>query len=181
MSRFFPRAESSEDQPLSHTILGVHVLTRGATTGAIIGAGIFAIRDIAERRRAASALQSSRSTPNSRMTTFSRPQQFLRTAGTGTAIGTALLALALVNRMHGRQEIEWKDRSWRLVNHQGQVECDDFTYMGAIAGLGAAVPTGAWKGTGWRGPVGAAGFGSVIGTVGYMAWRHGIKGGQFDS
>lgn len=176
MSRFFPQTEFAEDQPLSHTILGVHVLTRGATTGAIIGGGVFAVRDmVAQHYRSSKAT----STTTIR-TALSRPQLFLRAAGTGTTVGTALLAVALVGRMQGREGIEWQDRSWRLLHNKGQVECDDFTYGGAIAGLGASAFTGTLRGPGWRGSVGAAGVGSVIGTVGYMAWRYGIKGGKFE-
>ena len=29
--------------------------------------------------------------------------------------GMGLLALGLVGRMWGREEVEWKDRSWRLL------------------------------------------------------------------
>lgn len=174
MSRFFPRAEFSDDQPLSRTILGVHVLTRGATTGAIISGTVFAVRDIAQR------FQPPTSTPKTISPTLSQPQRFLRAAGTGTTVGTALLAVALVSRMQGREDIEWKDRSWRLLHNKGQVECDDFTYGGAIAGLAASTLTGPLRGAGWRMPVGAAGLGSVVGTIGYMAWRYGVKGGSFD-
>lgn len=37
MSRYFPHTAYAEDQPLSRTILGVHVLTRAHTTGAAVG------------------------------------------------------------------------------------------------------------------------------------------------
>ncbi|KAF3770822.1 hypothetical protein M406DRAFT_249066 [Cryphonectria parasitica EP155] len=163
MSRFFPHAEYAEDQPLAYIILTTHVLTRGATTGAIIGAASFA---------AAAAAPSSLSTPNRGL--------FLQAAGRGTTIGTALLAVALVGRMWGREDIEWKDRSWRLLHNKGQVECDDWTYGGAVAGVGAAAVGGMLRGAGWRGVVGAGGLGSVPGTVGYMGWRYGVKGGKFE-
>jgi hypothetical protein len=80
--------------------------------------------------------------------------------------------------MWGREEIEWQDRSWRLTQNKGQVECDDWTY-GSMLAAAAAV---AWKGKGlgWRGAVGGVGAGSVIGTLGYMGWRYGVKGGKFE-
>lgn len=175
MSRFFPQAAYAEDQPLSHTILTVHCLTRGATTGALVGSGVFAAREV---------LQRPPSSPSPSSPAPIRPllpsQRFLRAAGTGTAIGTVLLALATAGRMAGRGEIEWQDRSWRLLGNRGQVECDDFTYGGAVVGLGAFNALGLNAGVGWRGPVGAAGVGSVLGTVGYMAWRYGVKGGKFE-
>lgn len=40
MSRLFPHPPYAEDQPLSHTILYTHVLTRGIQAGTLIGAGI---------------------------------------------------------------------------------------------------------------------------------------------
>ncbi|KAJ4417428.1 hypothetical protein N0V82_006195 [Gnomoniopsis sp. IMI 355080] len=175
MSRFFPRTIFSEDQPLSRTILGVHVLTRGATTGAIVGGSVSVLRDMLQRFRSSKPITSKTIVPH-----FSQTQGFLRAAGTGTTVGAGLLAVALVGRMLGREDIEWKDRSWRLLHNKGQVECDDFTYGGAIAGLGASTLTGTFRAAGWRALVGAAGVGSVVGTVGYMAWRYGVKGGKFD-
>ncbi|VUC22667.1 unnamed protein product, partial [Clonostachys rosea] len=46
MSRFFPHPPYAEDQPLYHTILTTHVLTRGLTTGSIIGSLITASRQV---------------------------------------------------------------------------------------------------------------------------------------
>lgn len=171
MSRFFPQAAYAEDQPLGRTILAVHVVTRGATTGAIVGGALFTARSTIQRLR--------RSSPPT-ISFLTRPQLFLHAAGTGTAVGAVLLGGALGARMWGREGIEWQDRSWRLLRNKGQVECDDFTYGGAVGGVGAAAVTGALRGVGWRGAVGAAGVGSVVGTVGYMAWRYGVKGGRFE-
>lgn len=172
MSRFFPQAAYAEDQPLSRTILTTHCLTRGATTGAVVSSGVFFARSVLQRP----------STPTASTPTLSQPlpRRFLRAAGTGTAVGTVLLAGATVWRMYGREEVEWQDRSWRLVGNRGQVECDDFTYAGAVGGLGVWAWRRGLKGLGWRGPVGAAGLGSVVGTVGYMVWRYGVEGGKFE-
>jgi hypothetical protein len=38
----------------------------------------------------------------------------------------------------------------------------------------------AGRGLGWRGVVGGAGVGSVVGMLGYMGWRHGVKEGKFE-
>lgn len=78
--------------------------------------------------------------------------------------------------MRGREEIEWRDRSWRLLENEGQMECDDWTYTGMLAG-GVAGATQR-RALGWRGVVGGVGLGSVVGMVGYMGWRYGVKGGK---
>lgn len=84
--------------------------------------------------------------------------------------------------MWGREEIEWKDRSWRLLENRGQVECDDWTYAGMVVG---GVIADTQKGSlgmqrGWRSRVGGVGVGSVLGMLGYMGYRHGLKGGKFE-
>jgi len=83
--------------------------------------------------------------------------------------------------MLGREEIEWKDRSWRLMESKGQLECDDWTYSAIALSAATAVGSKNIRGMGWRGPVGMVGVGSVLGMVGYMGWRYGVKGGKFDN
>jgi len=80
--------------------------------------------------------------------------------------------------MWRREEIEWKDRSWRLLENKGQVECDDWTYPAML--LGGATAAAKWNGLGWRGVAAGVGMGSVLGMMGYMGWRHGVKGGKFE-
>ena len=171
MSRFFPHPAYAEDQPLYHTILTVHVLTRAVTAGSIVGAGVFGARDIYQRLR-------SRPPP-----AVPRAQLLLRSAGVGSAVAVGLLSIGLVGRMWGREEIEWRDRSWRLLENKGQLETDDWTYGGALVGLGAAavLTKGGLAGLGLKGVVGAAGTGTVAGTVGYMIWRYGVHKGKFPS
>ncbi|KAJ0379422.1 hypothetical protein COL26b_002265 [Colletotrichum chrysophilum] len=155
MSRYFPHTAYAEDQPLSHTILGVHVLSRGYTTGAIVGLGAVSAGSL---------------------------PRLLRKTGTASAVGLGLMGLALAGRMQGREDIEWRDRAWRLLENPGQLETDDWTYGGAAAGV---VALGAWRLAGAKGvgglraAAGAAGLGSVAGTVGYMIWRYGMHAGKF--
>jgi hypothetical protein len=82
--------------------------------------------------------------------------------------------------MWGREEIEWKDRSWRLLENKGQLECDDWTYPGMVAGLVGVLSSRTGRAMGWRGAVGGLGAGSVLGLMGYMGWRYGVKGGKFE-
>lgn len=165
MSRYFPTAEYADDQPLARTILTTHVLARGATTGALIGGSIFAVRDLVYPR-----LRSSTATFKPATSASPVLPRLLRATGTGTVVGTALLAVALAFRMQGREDIEWRDRSWRLQHNRTQVAYDDWNCGGALAGLVGAALAGALKSASWRGMVGAAGAGSVVATVGYLPW-----------
>lgn len=85
--------------------------------------------------------------------------------------------------MWGRENIEWQDRAWRLLENKGQVECDTFATEGAVAGV-AGVAAVTWRhgvrAAGWRTIVGGAGVGSLVGVIGYMGWRHGVKGGKWE-
>ena len=84
-------------------------------------------------------------------------------------------------RMWGREDIEWRDRAWRLLENKGQVEVDDWGVVGmALGGLGLLVRRGGARGVSWRMGVGGLGMGSSVGVLGYMIWRHGINGGKWE-
>ena len=81
--------------------------------------------------------------------------------------------------MWGREDIEWKDRAWRLLENKGQVEVDTWAVGGmALGGAVLAVRKGV-QGVGWRMGAGSLGVGGTIGVFGYMIWRHGVKGGKW--
>ncbi|KAI1342104.1 hypothetical protein F5Y15DRAFT_413371 [Xylariaceae sp. FL0016] len=175
MSRYFPHTSYEEDQPLARTILTTHVLTRGITTGALIGAGIYGGRSVLSRTAA--------TTSPSPAVAHSKPllpksAVFLRLVGKSTVWTLGIVGLGLVGRIWGREDIEWRDRSWRLLENKGQLETDDWTYGGMAA---AAVVTAVRRplGLGWVGVLGALGMGSVGGMVGYMGWRYGVHQGKF--
>jgi hypothetical protein len=93
----------------------------------------------------------------------------------GLQAGTALLAIGTTGRLWGKGEIEWQDRSWRLMENKGQLETDDWTYVAmGLAGISAA----ALRQTP-RIAIGSVGLGSVAGLLGYMGWRYGLHGGKF--
>ncbi len=82
-------------------------------------------------------------------------------------------------RMWGREEIEWKDRSWRLLENERQMEVDDFSLVGTVLGVGAlgvAVRRGKVPSATWREASGSAGAGSLAGTMAYMLYRYGYLG-----
>lgn len=164
MSRYFPHAPYAEDQPLAHTILTSHVIVRTITLSTIIAAGITTTRQLIPVFR-----------PKAAALAFT--PRLIRSASTGTVVALGLGALMTLGRMHGREEIEWQDRSWRLLENKGQLETDDWTAVGA--GVGAVLGAQAAKGLGWRGAVGGLGLGTVGGMIGYMGWRYGVNGGKF--
>ena len=104
----------------------------------------------------------------------------LRSAGVGGAVGVAALAVATGIRMWGREKIEWQDRAWRLLENKGQVECDTFAAEGGVGGVAAVAWRHGVTTAGWRTLVGGAGLGSLMGVIGYMGWRYGVKGGKWE-
>ena len=114
MSRFFPHTPYAEDQPFFGTILTTHVLYRGFQTGAFLGLAASS---------ATSAIKRQAVLPTA-----------LRATGNGAILGTALMIPGLAIRMWGREEIEWRDRSWRLLENRGQMEVDDWSLAGTLAG-----------------------------------------------
>jgi len=165
MSRFWPHTPYAEEQPYAHAILYTHVLTRAIQTGSVIGTGVGASILLLRQFN----VLKPRIPPTTITTTL------LRSTGIGAVVGLGLFTVALPMRMLGREDIEWKDRSWRLLENKGQVECDNWTYAGMAAGAVAAARGGA---LGWRGAVGKVGAGSVVGMLGYMGYRYGVKGGK---
>ncbi|KAK2603461.1 hypothetical protein QQS21_004321 [Conoideocrella luteorostrata] len=163
MSRYFPHTSYAEDQPLPYTILTTHVLTRGFQTGSLIGLTATGIRQAIPPLRRPGIMS----------------QRILLSSSTGSLVGLGLITLALGGRMYGRERIEWQDRSWRLLENRGQVEMDDWTYLGMGAGAVAAAVTGQVKVLGWRAVMGGLGVGGVVGMLACVGWRAGLNGGKF--
>lgn len=85
---------------------------------------------------------------------------------------------ATIAQMWGREEIEWQDRSWRLLENKGQMEVDDWSLIGTVLGTAMSLRAQHSSRSAWR-VAGGAGIGSMIGVGGYMIWRHGIHRGQW--
>ncbi|KAK3697950.1 hypothetical protein LTR37_017174 [Vermiconidia calcicola] len=161
MSRFFPHTAYAEDQPYAQMLLTYHVLHRGLQSGAVVGLGISVVRSLIRHTPLATAA--------------------LRSSGYGAIIGTALMVPGLASQMAGKTEIEWKDRSWRLLENEGQKEVDDWSNAGFVAGALATVRSDAFRQLRqgrWVKLVGGAAMGSLLGVTGYMAWRYGVHGGR---
>lgn len=168
MSQFFPHTPYAEDQPLGKLILTSHVLYRGLQSGAIVGNIIGPVSYLFSARVRARNAKSILA-----VTT--------RSVATGSFVGTALMIVALPMRMKGMEDIEWKDRSWRLLENKGQMEVDSWSLTGMGFGLGslAVVPTRSRAVRGWRLVLGRAGLGGNIGILGYMMYRYGFHKGKW--
>ena len=112
---FLPHTPYAEDQPYAKTLLTFHVLRAGATAGALTSLLTATLSTVYFGPRTLAGLY---------------PRVLLHSAR-GTTIGTVLAGLALGGRMYGREDIEWKDRSWRLLENKGQVEVDNWILLGA--------------------------------------------------
>jgi hypothetical protein len=94
----------------------------------------------------------------------------LRTAGRGLVLGTAAGAVMTWGHMRGREEIEWQDRAWRILENDGEVKTDWVTF-GAAGGGAAGALIAARRGimpiTIGNATLGGAGVGMTVG-VPYM-------------
>jgi hypothetical protein len=98
------------------------------------------------------------------------------------------VSVSVVRRMWGREEMEWKDRSWRLMENRKQLELDDWTFgVMSLSLLPAVTKGGKYSVRGMvegvaigsaLGMIGGVGLGSLLGLAGYMVWRYGIKRGK---
>jgi hypothetical protein len=115
---FFKQAEYVEDQKYAKTILTFHVLRSGAVAGAISAIPIVLGFSLVKGPRTISNL--------SRILVISSSR--------GLVAIPAVTGVLLVGRMRGRDDIEWRDRSWRLLSNKGQVELDNWVLGDAAGG-----------------------------------------------
>lgn len=164
MAMIFPHAVYAEDQPYARTILTVHCLHRGFTSGAILGMLPPLARPVYNTilRHPAPVYH----------TSFA--SRLLSSTAVGSVGGIVLLAFGMTARMWNREEIEWKDRSWRILANKTQNAEDGNSFTFMIAGaLTCAFASGrgrllAKEFTGLprsRMVVGGAALGSVMGTI----------------
>ncbi|KAF2207715.1 hypothetical protein CERZMDRAFT_88373 [Cercospora zeae-maydis SCOH1-5] len=167
MSRLFPHTSHAEEQPYARTLLWSHVLYRGLQTGATLGLASSAVQH---------AYRTARGLPRTPFVSGTT----LAITGRWALVTTALMIPATIGRMWGREDIEWRDRSWRLLENKGQKEVDDWSLVGTVVG---AVGFGAGRGSGMAKVMrvaGGAGVGSMVGVGGYMLWRYGVHGGKWE-
>lgn len=159
----FPHAVYAEDQHYPHTILTIHCLHRGFTAGAILGL-------IPPLTRSAFNTVLRRPLPPHPLPYVSR---IFSSAAIGGVGGIAFLAIGMIARMWGREEVEWQDRSWRILANKSQNREDGYSFSGIVIGAmymafrtrRGHLTTAMFKIPRWRAIVGAAATGSIAGTL----------------
>ncbi|KAF1836041.1 hypothetical protein BDW02DRAFT_260603 [Decorospora gaudefroyi] len=121
MTSFLPHPVYAEDQPYARSILYIHVMRASAMSFSFFSLFQFPASVVAARYH---------KTPVDYNMILART---LKTSGRALILGTAAGALMTWGRMRGREEIEWKDRSWRILENNGEVKTDWVT-LGAAAG-----------------------------------------------
>ncbi|KAF3902388.1 hypothetical protein ABW20_dc0104727 [Dactylellina cionopaga] len=156
LNSLYPTSDYAEEQPLGRFILTTHVVHRTFPIAAIISSAIPLTSRYILRRPATQAI------PVSTL--------LLRSNATGFLIGGVIGLGMTFGRMWNRDDIEWKDRSWRLLRNKGQTQLDDFSAAGLTVGAVAGV---AQRGSLplWRGAVGGAGLGALAGLFAFVLWK----------
>ncbi|KAB8217762.1 hypothetical protein BDV33DRAFT_232597 [Aspergillus novoparasiticus] len=195
LSTFWPHTEYAEDQPFPKLVLTGHVLDRSFQAGAFLGstAGLIRIGLLAYQPTSSNKFYTRFIIPPG-----STPATLLmRSTGTGAVIGLGAMAAMLPYYLVKWEPIEWQDRSWRLLENQGQVEVDTWGFVGAVLGVTGLVVMARRNGRmfqltgheevsslvllralGWRNAFASAGMGSLSGVLGYLGWRYGVMGGK---
>ncbi|KAF2036047.1 hypothetical protein EK21DRAFT_83770 [Setomelanomma holmii] len=154
MTSLFPHTAYAEDQPNAHAILYLHVMRASAMSFSFISLFRFPASLLNARYRKA---------PIDMRTVTART---LQSSGRALVLGSAVGALMTWGRMRGKEEIEWQDRAWRVLENKGEVKTDWVAMgglsAGAAAGLVAArrgvLPTSAGNAI-----LGGAGAGAAVG------------------
>ncbi|KAF2629625.1 hypothetical protein BU25DRAFT_447075 [Macroventuria anomochaeta] len=130
MTSLFPHPQYAEDQPNAHAILYLHVIRASAMSFSFLSLPFTGATLLTSRLR---------KQPINTRTLLSRT---LLNSGRGLIVGTVAGATMTWGRMQGQEEVEWQDRSWRLLENKGEVDTDwetiGATSVGALAGVVAA-------------------------------------------
>ncbi|EUC48508.1 hypothetical protein COCMIDRAFT_33990 [Bipolaris oryzae ATCC 44560] len=147
MTSLFPHPAYAEDQPYARSILYLHVMRASAMSFSFFSLARFPAAVVGARYN---------KTPIDYNVILART---LKTAGRGLVLGTAAGVVMTWSRMRGLEEIEWKDRSWRILENNGEVKTDWVT-LGAASGGAVAVLIAARRGR-MKMPIGGAVLGGA--------------------
>lgn len=130
MTSLFSHTAYAEDQPSGSAILYLHVMRASAMSFSFISLFRFPISLLNARYR------------NLPIDMRAITARTLQSSGRAFVIGSAAGALMTWGRMRGKEEIEYQDRAWRILENQGEVKTDWAVLggggAGAVAGLLAA-------------------------------------------
>ncbi|KAK4946792.1 hypothetical protein LTR10_014294 [Elasticomyces elasticus] len=102
--------------------------------------------------------------PSNAQSTTAASAKILRSTGVGSVVGLSAMAIMLPMMMRGKEEIEWQDRSYRLLHNKGQVAVDTWSLIGMTTAIGiGAFRDGSVMKQGWKVVAGRLGAGSLIG------------------
>lgn len=154
MASLYSQAVYAEDQQNARPILYLHVMRASAMSFTFISLFRFPASFLNARYRKTS------------VATSAVAARTLRSSGRAFVIGSIVGALATWGRMRGKEDIEWQDRAWRILENKGEVKTDwvavGATSVGAVAGYTAArkgqIPLSVGKAI-----LGGAGVGSAVG------------------
>lgn len=158
MTSLFPHAPFAEDQSHAHFILCLHVARASAMSFSflsLVGAP------------ASILISRLRQTPIEPRALLLRSLNY---SGRGFAFGAVAGIVMTWGRMLGREDIEWKDRAWRVLENKGEEETDWVALGGAEVGAVVALVVARRGGlslSAGRAMLGGAGVGAAAG-VPYM-------------
>jgi hypothetical protein len=128
MTSLFPHPVYAEDQQNAHAILYLHVVRASAMSFTFFSLFRIPLSIIGNNLR---------KIPINMSALWAKT---LRSSGRALIVGSGVGALATWGRMQGREEIEWQDRSWRVLENKGELITDWVTIGGAgTAAVGAAL------------------------------------------
>ncbi len=126
MTSLFPHPTYAEDQPSARVILYLHVMRASSMVFPFVSLFYLPVALIRARR-------SPMPYPSSALLADT-----LKISGRSLVIG-AIAGIGMTwSRMRGKEEIEWKDRSWRILENKGELQTDWAALSGAGVGAAAA-------------------------------------------
>jgi hypothetical protein len=159
MDSLFQHAPYAEDQTNAQSILYLHVMRASSMSFTFISLLRFPLSLVGAR-------YSKRPVNIPKLIA-----RTLQSSGRAFVLGTAVGALATWGRMRGREDIEWRDRAWRIMENEGENRTDWVTMGGIGAGAAAGVVAarrGAIPTSIGSAMLGGAGVGSSIGENGLV-------------
>ncbi|KAF2497868.1 hypothetical protein BU16DRAFT_327351 [Lophium mytilinum] len=123
MTSLFPHPAYAEEQPHARTILYLHVIRAGTQAAALVATVTATASSLYYRPRSLAAFV---------------PRLIIHSAR-AVPIGIVFSGLATAGRMYGREQIEWQDRTWRLLENKPQERADWWAIGGGVGGAVAGV------------------------------------------